>query len=1603
MSGRQDTQKAGGGRGKGRGAPQSSKPKQSTEKSASGVVILKVNTTGRDAHTFPEWRRSLSAAMSQAETLREYVSVVENLKHKEFTQPRPSVHLIELVQQMRGLQAEEKEFEVSTGVEFNGLDKGKPIPLSDLPNWWKGSAHFIALELEILNLTNSAKSEVEHVRRRQSLYAENFATPFNYILNSVSKESRSLLEAQDSWSSVELGKDPLELMTLIVSLHSGAAHERPKTEATHDAFVLYWTLRMRESESIPEFKERFSAQRTMMQGAGCTIPDAEDQATRFRKALDMGRFGEMEKDIQNNFLRDKKLPDELSTVDKVAQYASGYKTLRSKSAAGGSAAVFVAEPEKKGKAKVKEEPETSMERRVCFGCRSPDHQLSDCPIFQAFQQSRKDKEKKKKGAKSAEADFNVMMASSDTFSYDPGATESFYPIVEAKVLLARRGDYDSNEVLSDNEATASLFGNANLLQNVRPAPNMMTFRGLGGVKKATQVGDFPPFGVVYYSPEVFVNVLSWSALHDDGYKLRYRHWEDTFSIQKPRDPVVHLFERRSTGLYSKFFEAQTILAIKNVESKYNVRDIELATEARAFVKKLGVPANSDAIRLLHHNSKGGSRFETRHLAIADDMWGKRVAALAGKSTEPANVQAKLETLRLYTGMDLKIHSDLFFVRSEAFLVSVVEPIGLVMTAFPQSKSVESLCACLTEQVLACRRNGFSVSAIFFDGEKALQSPKAMASMAATMREVGPTVESRPGVHVPKAENMVRMIKSWCRGIMAELWFKLATSHVRHLVTFVTQRINLFSSKRGIQGVPAIEAFTGKKIDLDREVKFGFGDYGHATIPNLGMKKGSIDVPRTQGVIALYNHGRDGLGVFLSLATFKTVIRTKFESMPPPIEVVEAMNKFALSSGSNHEIFGDEGHEANPDLEELNIQPFTDAASSPAVNAEEATVVDATVPLLENESGGDAHAEVENAADPVTDRLEENARVDDVNVEPAAPVDADVPIGNPAVVDLPVQEVVGHDGPDIGGDIVNSVPTSEEKSAPQDYAPDPGRYEFRRRKPVDYASLHKRGKEDKTYLAFGFNISVKKALTSNFEAAMESMTKEILQIENKGAIRPLLWSDLGRKRREAILRSFMFLKEKRSAAGIFERLKARLVANGKQQNRGEYNDSQISSPTAMLSSILMVAAIAGMERRNVVTLDVTGAYLNADMPEDAEPVDMLLDPLLSQILCKHKPEYRRFLRSDGSMAVQLTKALYGCIQSAKLWYDLLCDFLKGLGFVQNSQDECVWNKGRGRNQVTVALYVDDLLITSSSDEQLESVVESVEKKFNGVTVHRGKKQEYLGMQLDFSVTGQVSIIMSGYEADVVKCMNIRGTATTPALPDLFDIDENLPKLEKERMDEFHSHVAKILYIAKRTRPDLLLAVQFLAQRVGAANEVDWKKLQRVGKYLNGSLGLGIRYVFENDSVLELISSIDASFAVNAGAKSQSSVVILMGLGPVFTKCSKQKIVTKSSHEAELVALSDGGSQVIWSRNFLIAQGYELPATVIYQDNQATITSIKRGKPCSDRSRHVDIRLFWLGDRIQAGDIEIEYMRSEDMVADFLTKPLQGERFKVMRSKLMNWYS
>jgi hypothetical protein len=160
-----------------------------------------------------------------------------------------------------------------------------------------------------------------------------------------------------------------------------------------------------------------------------------------------------------------------------------------------------------------------------------------------------------------------------------------------------------------------------------------------------------------------------------------------------------------------------------------------------------------------------------------------------------------------------------------------------------------------------------------------------------------------------------------------------------------------------------------------------------------------------------------------------------------------------------------------------------------------------------------------------------------------------------------------------------------------------------------------------------------------------------------------------------------------------------------------------------------------------------------------------------------------------------------------------------------------------------------------------------------------------------------------------------------------------------------------------------------------------------------MGLGIR------------AYIDASYAVHDDCRSQTGCVITLGHGPIYTSSSKQKVNTKSSTESEVVGLADKSSQVIWSREILgwlnDQKEGDLPAATVYEDNTAAIQMMKRGRGCSEKTRHIKIQAFFIGDRMANGDINLHHLKTDEMIADFLTKPLQGKQFIKLRNMLLNW--
>ena len=430
-------------------------------------------------------------------------------------------------------------------------------------------------------------------------------------------------------------------------------------------------------------------------------------------------------------------------------------------------------------------------------------------------------------------------------------------------------------------------------------------------------------------------------------------------------------------------------------------------------------------------------------------------------------------------------------------------------------------------------------------------------------------------------------------------------------------------------------------------------------------------------------------------------------------------------------------------------------------------------------------------------------------------------------------------------------------------------------------------------------------------------------------------------------------------------------------------------------------VAAHEKRRVAVVDISGAYLNADMTMGV-PVHMRLDRTMTDIIISIDPRYGKYTDARGGVTVHLKKALYGCVESAGLWYENLRATMIELGYVRNISDKCVFNRiGPDGHQCTAAVHVDDLLITSKSKETMAHLVDGLRKRYGAITLSHGPVINYLGMAIDMHEPGQATITTSGYCDEIVKISGVKGVARTPATEGLFETREGAGAVTEPVRVWFHKVVAMVLYLAKRTKPECLVAVAFLATRVHKCTTDDVDKLQRLVRYIQGTRDSGV-LLRPGAGGISVRLFVDASYGVHSDGKSHTGSCVVIGdVGAVHCRSSKQLIVTKSSTEAELVGLSDSANQGIFVRTFLIAQGYKMEPVTIYQDNQSCMALVERGRSGAERTRHIQIRYFWVKERVVTGEVRVEYLRSEDMYANVLTKPLQGSQFQRERDGLTGW--
>ena len=153
---------------------------------------------------------------------------------------------------------------------------------------------------------------------------------------------------------------------------------------------------------------------------------------------------------------------------------------------------------------------------------------------------------------------------------------------------------------------------------------------------------------------------------------------------------------------------------------------------------------------------------------------------------------------------------------------------------------------------------------------------------------------------------------------------------------------------------------------------------------------------------------------------------------------------------------------------------------------------------------------------------------------------------------------------------------------------------------------------------------------------------------------------------------------------------------------------------------------------------------------------------------------------------------------------------------------------------------------------------------------------------------------------------------------------------------------------------------------------------------------------------LYTWLDASHAIHMNKRGHTGGIISMGTGALHCKSSTQKLNTKSTTESELVGVSESLPYDIWFLLFYKEQGYDIDLNILFQDNESAVKMETNGRnSCTGNSRHVDIKYFWVKDRVDKKQVRVVYCPTRLMLADYFKKALQGALFRKFRNIIMGY--
>jgi hypothetical protein len=501
-----------------------------------------------------------------------------------------------------------------------------------------------------------------------------------------------------------------------------------------------------------------------------------------------------------------------------------------------------------------------------------------------------------------------------------------------------------------------------------------------------------------------------------------------------------------------------------------------------------------------------------------------------------------------------------------------------------------------------------------------------------------------------------------------------------------------------------------------------------------------------------------------------------------------------------------------------------------------------------------------------------------------------------------------------------------------------------------------------YLALAMSIRDTKPQTFA-QAVDHQVWREAMVEEYDSIVRNDVWDVVPRPVGKSIVTSRWLYKTKIVADGSIEKHKARFVARGFSQIEG-VNYDETFTPVVRYTSIRTIIAIAAEMGWSIHQMDVKTAFLNGFIQEEV-----------------YIEQPQGFEVSDRETHVcLLRKALYGLKQAPRAWYSRIDTYFLQMGFEKSDVDLNLYFIIRGEDTLILILYVDDLFITGAEDLIAECKL-GLASEFEMSDI--GLKHYFPGMEV-WQEEGHIFLGQGKYAADFLSRFQMEDfrPMSTPMITNWKKLSASDSQLVDATV--YRQLIGSLMYLVN-TRPDICFAVNTLSQYMVDPRSVHMVGAKHVLRYIAGTVDYGLDYV-RGDGV-SLVGYTDSDWAgCVADRKSTSGCCFSLGSGLVSWFSRKQKSVALSSSKAEYMAASQGSCEAIWLCKMLVGLfGQEMPPTVIHCDNQSCI-KLSENPVFHDQSKHIEIRYHFIHDWVQRGAVQLQYVSTDDQVADILTKAL-----------------